>query len=141
MKVNVSFHKVNSVNESDLKYAVIVSRYKDKWVFVKHKKRLTWEVPGGTRELNENILNTAKRELYEETGATKYDLKEVCEYCVSIDNKSTYGRLFYVEIFELGNLPDLEIEEVALFADIPNNLTYKDIQPKLFDYIKNSFIN
>ena len=43
--------KVNfydNINDSMLKFAVIIARYNGKWVFCKHKKRNTWEVPGGT---------------------------------------------------------------------------------------------
>ena len=47
----------------------IRDRSNGKWVFCKHKERDTYEVPGGHREAGENILETAKRELQEETGA------------------------------------------------------------------------
>ena len=55
--------------DSLLKFAVIVARTEGKYVFCKHKSRDTLEVPGGHREPGEMILETAKRELYEETGA------------------------------------------------------------------------
>ena len=67
--------KVNfydSINDSMLKFAVIIARHNGKWVFCKHKERNTWEVPGGHREDGEDILETAKRELYEETGAIAF---------------------------------------------------------------------
>ena len=60
----------DSVDDSLLKFAVIVSQSNGKWVFCKHKERDTYEVPGGHREAGESILETAKRELQEETGAT-----------------------------------------------------------------------
>ena len=53
-----------SVKDETLKYAVIAARYKDKWVFVKHRERDTLEVPGGHREAGENIAQTAARELF-----------------------------------------------------------------------------
>ena len=55
-------------DNSKLKYAIIFSKYKSKWIYVKHKERSGWVVPSGHREENENIFDTAKRELYEETG-------------------------------------------------------------------------
>ena len=51
-----------------LKFAVIITKSKGKWVFCKHWERETYEVPGGHREEEENIEDTARRELYEETG-------------------------------------------------------------------------
>ena len=68
--------KVNfydSIDDSMLKFAVIIAKHNGKWVFCKHRERSTWEVPGGHREQGEDILETAKRELYEETGATRMD--------------------------------------------------------------------
>ena len=41
----------DEVDDSLLKFAVIITKTNGKWVFCKHKKRNTWEVPGGHREL------------------------------------------------------------------------------------------
>ena len=68
----------DTVDDSLLKFAVIISQSNGKWVFCKHKERDTYEVPGGHREAGENILETAKRELQEETGAVKYEIKPIC---------------------------------------------------------------
>ena len=57
--------KVNfydNIDDSMLKFAVIIARHNGKWVFCKHKERNTWEVPGGHRAANEDIIDTAKRE-------------------------------------------------------------------------------
>ena len=51
----------DTVDDSLLKFAVIISQSNGKWVFCKHKERDTYEVPGGHREAGENILETAKR--------------------------------------------------------------------------------
>ena len=45
--------KVNfydSIDDSMLKFAVIIAKHNGKWVFCKHRERSTWEVPGGHRE-------------------------------------------------------------------------------------------
>ena len=55
-----------------LKFAVIISRSKGKWVFCKHKERDTYEVPGGHRETDENIIETATRELQEENRCASF---------------------------------------------------------------------
>ena len=59
----------DTVDDSLLKFAVIISQSNGKWVICKHKERDTYEAPGGHREVGEDILETAKRELQEETGA------------------------------------------------------------------------
>lgn len=62
----------DTVDDALLKFAVIISKSNGKWVMCKHKERDTYEVPGGHREDGEDILDTAKRELQEETGADNY---------------------------------------------------------------------
>ncbi len=71
--MEVNFY--DDVDDSLLKFAVIISKSNGKWVFCKHKKRDTYEVPGDHRENGELILGTAKRELKEETGAIDLNLK------------------------------------------------------------------
>ena len=66
-----------SIEDHLLKFAVIISKTQSKYIFCKHKDRDTWEVPGGHRENEENIVDTAKRELYEETGALEFDIEPV----------------------------------------------------------------
>ena len=82
--MSVNFY--DSVDDKLLKFAVIVSKSNGKWVFCKHKKRTTYEIPGGYREPGEDIVETARRELVEETGAIDFDLKPICVYSV-IDEK------------------------------------------------------
>ena len=62
----------DNIEDSLLKFAVVISKHNGKWVFCKHKRRDTYEIPGGHRENGEDILSTAKRELFEETGALRF---------------------------------------------------------------------
>ena len=68
----------DAVDDDLLKFAVIISRAMSKWVLCKHRERDTYEVPGGHREKGENILDTAKRELKEETGALEFTIEPIC---------------------------------------------------------------
>lgn len=133
--MKIGFYEIGEVDELNLKYAVICAAYKDKWVFVRHRDRKTWEIPGGRREVDEPIDHTALRELYEETGAVKQKMRAICDYSVTSEAEKNYGRLYYAEIQELGTLPESEIGEIRLFQDMPENLTYPLIQPYLFQRV------
>lgn len=135
----VRFH--SNVDDKKLMFAVIAAKYKGKWVLCKHKDRDTYEFPGGHREPGEDILATAKRELYEETGAIDYIIEPVSiySYCGidgAIENKvETFGKLYYADIRVFGKLPNFEIARIELFEELPSNWTYSEIQPKLLEKI------
>lgn len=133
--MKIEFYDFDEREDKTLKYAVIVSRYKNKLILVRHEKRTTWEIPGGRREEGENILETAKRELYEETGAKEFEIKKVSLYSVEKDGEKSYGGLFYAEIFEFEVLK-YEIKEIKEFEILPDNLTYSEIQPKLLEKVE-----
>jgi len=134
----------DTIEDSLLKFAVIISKYRNKWVLCKHKDRDTYECPGGHRDCGETILDTAKRELYEETGASQYTIQPICVYSVQgfdgeVDTpEETFGMLFYSEITEFDELPQgFEIEKIELFTELPDHWTYPDIQPKLIEKVIN----
>ena len=131
----IKFYELNSINNSQLKFAVIVSNYNGKWIYCKHKERTTWEIPGGHIEIGEMPIQAAKRELREETGAIEFDLEPVCIYSVKRDIEISYGLLCYATINKLGELHDKGIEKIYFFDNEPQNLTYPDIQPQLFDRV------
>ena len=81
--VSVRFY--DEVDDSLLKFAVILTKARGKWVFCKHRERDTFEIPGGHREAGEEIFATAKRELNEETGAINFHIEKVCVYSVVRD--------------------------------------------------------
>ena len=134
-KTEVKFY--DSVDDSLLKFAVIISKKDNRWVFCKHKERDTYEIPGGHREPGEDIINTAKRELYEETGAIKYSIKPICVYSVTAPDNfngiETFGGLYYADIEELEAELHSEIEKVYLLDELPDKWTYPLIQPKLLE--------
>lgn len=135
--MNVSLHEIEHENNRDLKFVVVTALYKGKWVCVRHRERDTWEFPGGHIEAGESPLQAAKRELYEETGALDYHIEEVCDYSVLASNsqEATYGRLYFCRIREIGELPKSEIEDVKVFGDLPEKMTYESIQSVLFQKV------
>lgn len=139
--IKVNFYDLNQELDSKLLYAVIMARYKEKWIFVRHKERTTWEIPGGHREENEDINNAASRELFEETGAKSFNIKPVCIYSVDNGEGETFGQLFCAVITHLEELPDSEIGEIKLFDSIPKNLTYPLIQPYLFKKVEEFYLS
>jgi 8-oxo-dGTP diphosphatase len=135
--MEINFYKKNTAPSH--KYAVIIAEYKDKLILAKHRKRETLEIPGGTVEAGEEVLDTAKRELYEETGALEFDIMHVFDYGVKReDGEESYGGLFYANVHKLGELPPSEIESVSLYKRLPKKekLTYPAIQPLLLKKVK-----
>lgn len=132
----VTFTEPGIEVDSVLTYSVIAARYKDEWLFVRHCKRTTWEIPGGHIEPDEIPEDTARRELAEETGAIDPEPEAVSDYSVTKGGLTGYGRLFFAEISGLDQLSgDSEICEVQLLDRMPDNLTYPDIQPILFEKV------
>lgn len=131
----------DEVEDEKLKFAVIVATYQNQWILCKHKLRTTYELPGGHRENDETILETAKRELQEETGATQFVIQPVCAYSVlgktrvNATGNESFGMLYYAKIETLEEL-HAEIESIALFDEFPLNLTYPLIQPYLLKEVK-----
>jgi len=131
--IKVNLTELCHMDDNKFLCAVIVPQYQGKWVFVREKGKETWELPGGTHEINETIIETAERELFEETGAKKFSLTPIGISSVNFDGRQSYGLLFYSEVSEIGELPNSEIEEVKLFEDLPENLTYPSIHNVLFN--------
>lgn len=138
--LKINFYVLNKVEDSQLKFAVIAAKYNERWIFVRHRERATWEIPGGHREDGEDINLTASRELKEETGAKEFSIIPVCVYSVTRDGVETFGQLFYAQVESLDELPNSEIGEIRLFDTMPEELTYPLIQPYLFKKVKETYI-
>ncbi len=134
-----SIHKLNEL--SNYKYVVILSRYHNQILLSRHKTRTTWETQGGHIEANETELEAAKRELHEESGAIEYDIMPLFDYRAGDENSDANGMVFFADIKRLEALPISEMETVESFDKLPENLTYPDITPRLFEKAKEYFSN
>lgn len=137
----VAFYK--KADDELLQFAVIAAKYQGRWVLCKHKERSTWEFPGGHREAGETIEAAAVRELYEETGAAEYRMVPVSVYSVTDQAQSgekqaeSFGMLFSAEISRFDQLPPaFEMEKIECFEKPPDNWTYPEIQPLLFQHLR-----
>ena len=118
-------------DESEYTRVVCVSKYKGKYVFCYNKKRNGWEIPGGHIEEGETWEEAAKREMYEETGATKIEVTPISIYKIS-----TFGLLCYCEILEMDELPkEFEMEKILFSDSLPDNLTYPESFKLYFDTV------
>jgi 8-oxo-dGTP diphosphatase len=121
----------------DYKYADIISFHDDKWIFSKHKNRTTWETQGGHIEKDETPLETAKRELFEESGAVNFDIEPLCDYWISGKLNGVeitgHGQVFLANVRTLTVIPaHSEMEKICLFDTPPTNLTYPDYSRTIF---------
>ena len=117
-------------------YVVMLSWYEGKYLLSRHKGRTTWELQGGHIEKGETPDEAAGRELFEESGAVLFDIMPLCDYSGEEPGRNNYGMgmVFEVHIKSLADLPESEMEEIRLFEDIPDNLTYPEITRAILAY-------
>ena len=120
----------------DYEFVVIFARYESKWLYCRAKERDVFETAGGHIEQGEIPLDAAKRELYEETGATNFNIIPVFDYSVQIEEKYSTGQVFLADIYELGDIPEYEMAEIKLFETYPERLRFPQILPVLFERVR-----
>ena len=135
---NVSFPAPGTIAHQDFSFSVILPRFRDKWIYCRHKDRNTWEIPGGHIEPDETPDAAAARELKEETGAKAFTLIPVSPYAVEEARKVTFGMLYLSQVDELQPLSEnSEMAEIGFFERAPEQLTYPAIQPQLYTRVQN----
>ena len=135
--VQVNFHALDAIADARIRFVVIAVRCPEGWVFCRHKARATWEFPGGHREKGETVAEAARRELYEETGITGAELRQVAVYSVTNDQGANYGMLCFAETGFFPAPPEkFEIGETTIRDLPPEELTYPEIVPALFEYVQ-----
>jgi 8-oxo-dGTP diphosphatase len=135
--IEVKFYDCSFEPGTALTYSVILPHHKGKWVFIRHRNCSTWEMPGGHIEAWESALEAAGRELYEETGAINFSIECIATYSVTTGGHTGWGRLFLAEIPDFVPVPDTEeVEELSMADNLPENLTYPEIQSCFFEKIR-----
>ncbi|MFD2171517.1 NUDIX domain-containing protein [Tumebacillus lipolyticus] len=101
-------------------YVLVFAFFEGKLLMTRHSKR-GWELPGGTREPGEWTLQTAIREVYEETGAELTAIEPIGQYVIEADSMEPMVKTIYVaKVGQMHPLPDgYETEAVRLFAEPP----------------------
>ena len=108
----------DSVQDEKLRFAVIAVWCRSGWLFVRHRERDTWELPGGHREAGESIDACAQRELLEETGIADARMKRICVYSVegktrvNETGEESFGMLYTADIRSFEKELHSEIEKI-----------------------------
>lgn len=116
------------------RYVVVLSHMNGKILLSRHRERETWETQGGHIESGETPLQAARRELYEESGATEADIRPLFDYWAGDERtgRGAAGVVYAAEIRALGPMPESEMAETRMFDALPRALTYPAITPVLF---------
>lgn len=135
------------MDNSKLIYVDIVAKFREGWVLCKEKSRDTWECPGGHIDKGETPEQAAKRELWEETGATEFNIKPIGYYGAKGSDgvmesiEEVFGQIYYADIKAIGELPNFEMEKIEFFKELPNNWTYPYAHPMFIDLAEKSMLN
>nr|WP_256217713.1 HAD-IA family hydrolase [Paenibacillus sp. OV219] len=123
-----AWYHLNEIDTNQIKYVVIIAEYNNQLIIIRNKSRELWELPGGKKELHEDLIQAASRELYEETGAIRFELNPFSIYMMN----GSYGMMFYAKVNELADLPDYEIAEIQFLDTLPDNLLYGHIYYEMY---------
>jgi len=133
----IDFHPPDHYPGCGLTFVVIGARYRDKWLFIRHRHRKSYELPAGHIGKGEEADIAASRELAEETGATVFRIECISTYTVREDASIRAGRLYFAEIKTMGQQRDeSEIEDFLLSSSLPSDLGFPYVQSVLFDYLE-----
>lgn len=138
-QVTTILYPPGSILETELTYVVMGALYKGSWIFVRHRDRMTWEMPAGHIEPGESADQAAARELYEEAGVIKAALVHLCDYAVQVRDKTENGRLYSAEVHSLEPTLEHEMVERQFSIKLPGALTYPEVQTILFNRLKQHF--
>lgn len=114
--------KTDIVPESYKSVLVFIKNGKE-WLMVKNKFR-SWEFPGGHKEGNETLYETAKREAFEEAGVDIKNIVYVGFYRLSNEHTTL---MVTAEVEKFHDIPtDFETEERQFVSEFPTELSFND---------------
>jgi 8-oxo-dGTP diphosphatase len=114
--------KTDIVPESYKSVLVFIKNGKE-WLMVKNKFR-SWEFPGGHKEGNETLYETAQREAFEEAGVDIKNIVYVGYYRLP-DGHTT--SIVTAEVEKFHDIPsDFETEERKFVSEFPAKLSFND---------------
>ncbi|EPY11235.1 NUDIX hydrolase [Paenibacillus alvei] len=123
------WYELDDIIHDKITFVVMIAKYKNELIIIRNRNREVWELPGGRREEGEFIIETASRELYEETGSIIFELSPLGIYAFH----DSYGMAFYAEVEEIDELPESEIAEIRLIKSLPEGLNYGEVYYKMYE--------
>ena len=127
-------------NGRELRFVVILARQEGGWLFCQKRGRDSWELPGGHIEPGETPEEAARRELWEETGATRFVLLPAFDYWADLGGGGAFGRVFFAAVEGRGPLPaEFEMARAEAFECPPEPQSYPAAHPLLLRHFRENF--
>ncbi|MCM2675371.1 RNA deprotection pyrophosphohydrolase [Alkalicoccobacillus plakortidis] len=102
------------------KHVWVICMYKNQWLLTNHKKR-GLEFPGGKVEQGESPLDAARREVFEETGASVKTIQYIGQYTIS--DQQICKNIYFAEIDDVEEQNNyFETEGPVLVNELPDQI-------------------
>lgn len=96
-------YPLTRLNDFDIKYVSLISKYQGKWVICHLKDLDKWDCPGGGIE----------------PGAVQADYYPLYIYEILSARGLSYGVQYFCNIKELAEIPDFEMDKIELVDELP----------------------
>jgi len=119
---DIKIFKTDILPESHKSVLVFIKKDKE-WLMVRNKFR-SWEFPGGHKENDETVYETAEREAFEEAGVDIKNMKYVGYYQLSCGHTTL---IVTAEVETFHEIPtDFETAECKFVTEFPESLSFSD---------------